>query len=239
MPRDRQCAASSRFVLQSDEFRVGCDSARLALTIDGEGTLARYVITSANRLPFSPTHHVYKPEEKENKKRQRLADRLLTVMPTGGTRQTGTATGAVAAFPRAQRPCPQLLGRLGEKPEVSALCLFLDPINELAILGSPGDYEQEDAYEALTASVSPLQISDAAKSSKVINEEWGDAEVPVWLLSLTGELISCTAQYVSDLVGARAVPDELSLRGGEIPRSDGFPPDDPSSYAIYSQRHRR
>ena len=89
-------------------------------------------------------------------------------------------------------------------------------------MGSPGDYEKEHPYEALIASVSPLQIADIAKWSKVTDEKWGNAEVPVWLLSPTGELISCTAHYVSDLVGARAVPDPLGLRGGEVPGAGGL-----------------
>jgi hypothetical protein len=53
------------------------------------------------------------------------------------------------------KPYPRLLGKLGERPEVSALCLFLDPITDIAVLSSPGDYDREDAYQALTTSVSP------------------------------------------------------------------------------------
>jgi len=120
-----------------------------------------------------------------------------------------------------------LLGALGEKPEVSAVCFFFDPINDLAILGSPSDYDhkQGEAYEAFTNSVSPLQISDADKWSKVTNAEWEEAEAPAWLLSLSGDLISCRAEYLACFfTNACARPGKLVLRFDEIPRHDGFPP---------------
>src|SRR5205085_2306152 len=73
---------------------------------------------------------------------------------------------------------------------------------------------------------SPLLVSDAKEFSVLSDEESGEVEVPVWLLSLTGDLIHCTPSYAANYVSEHG-PDNFGLSGGEIPRSNGLPPDDP------------
>ncbi len=191
-----------------------------------EGTSCRYIIAPASQMPFSP--FVYKPED--NKKRERLVDRFFG--------RSAPEPPDWRTFFWKKKSYPKLLGQLGKKPDVSARCLFFDPISNLAILGSPGDYEgadyegeekQKRAYEALTDSASALRVADAKRWSKLMDAELGEAKVSVWLLSpndsLTYSLISCEAEYNIKLLDADGVPGTFGL--GDIPRSGGLPPADP------------
>jgi hypothetical protein len=186
-----------------------------------QGASGRYVITSAHRLPYSPTYHVYVP--KEPKKLEPLALRIMTVLDDPMA-ALGRPKPPPPEWPLDRWigcPCEHLLGKLGERPAVSAECLFLDPIAGLAVLGTPScDHEQEfNDYEALTNSVSPLQIADTAEWSHLIEEDRGDdgeplwlvREVPIWLLPLTGKLVPCTAQYVDDEV-ISGPPSDLDIK---------------------------
>ena len=61
-----------------------------------------------------------------------------------------------------ERTYQSLLGPLGEKPTVSAECLFCDPIGDIALLGSPDPqerYEEAGKYEAMVNGVTPFWIS--------------------------------------------------------------------------------
>jgi hypothetical protein len=66
-----------------------------------------------------------------------------------------------------------------EQPTVLAECLFVDPVADLAVLGTPNTqalYDEADACKALT---------DAAEALPIGNAQNG----PVWLLSLDGRSI--------------------------------------------------
>jgi hypothetical protein len=88
---------------------------------------------------------------------------------------------------RHERTYRDLLGPLGGAPQVSAECLFVDPVADIALLGQP-DYQdlpkQADAYDALTADVTPLVI--------------GQLEHPLrttgFLLTLDGAWFACTVE---------------------------------------------
>jgi hypothetical protein len=76
-----------------------------------------------------------------------------------------------------------LLGALGETPKVWAECLFVDPVGDIAVLGSPDDQElwdQAEAYDALTAR-GALSIGRATIDSHVqmlsLNGGWVPALV--------------------------------------------------------------
>ena len=60
-----------------------------------------------------------------------------------------------------ERIYPRLLGPLGKKPRVSAECLFVDPVADLAVLG-PVDgqelYDEALAYEKLVGALDPLPL---------------------------------------------------------------------------------
>lgn len=81
-----------------------------------------------------------------------------------------------------ERTYPSLLGPLGSTPTVWAECLFVNPIADIAVLGSP-DYqdlsEESDAYEAFVDQASTLAIADCAPNQQA------------WLLSRKGQWFAC------------------------------------------------
>ena len=111
-----------------------------------------------------------------------------------------------------ERTFKNLLGPLGGKCNVWAECLFANPIDDLAILGSPDDYELGEAYEALVESVTPLALADlplkrerktipagaiTVNGKMVVVPPQTVLSRPVWegsgrMVSLEGELFACT-----------------------------------------------
>ena len=62
-----------------------------------------------------------------------------------------------------------LLGPLRGKRTVWAECLFVDPVSDLAVLGTPDNQElpdEADAYEALVENATPLSIGSLTFSRK-------------------------------------------------------------------------
>jgi hypothetical protein len=63
----------------------------------------------------------------------------------------------------------RLLGPLGAEPTVSAECLFVDPVADIAVLGSPDTqalFEEATAYDELVSVAKPLPIADAPKQCR-------------------------------------------------------------------------
>jgi hypothetical protein len=85
-----------------------------------------------------------------------------------------------------ERTYAGLLGRLvdSETP-VSAECLFVDPVGDIAVLGQPDNqalYNEAEAYDALIYSVPGLRVSDPPEQSTD------------WLLGLDGDWFRCTVK---------------------------------------------
>jgi hypothetical protein len=62
-----------------------------------------------------------------------------------------------------ERTHQDLLATLGEQPSVWCQCLFVDPIADIAVLGTPDSQElsdQADAYEALVEAATPLTVAE-------------------------------------------------------------------------------
>jgi hypothetical protein len=79
-----------------------------------------------------------------------------------------------------------LLGPLGAEPPVWAECFFVDPIGDIAVLGSPDNEalsHEADRYLELTEAAEPLSIVDSPESSQA------------WLLSPDGQWFRCTASH--------------------------------------------
>jgi len=56
-----------------------------------------------------------------------------------------------------------LLGTINAEPTVGAVCVFVDPIADIAVLGSPAKqdvYDEIHAYDALTEKAEPLEIGE-------------------------------------------------------------------------------
>src|SRR5215469_4755711 len=80
-----------------------------------------------------------------------------------------------------------LLAPRGEAPRVWALCRFVDPIADIAVLGSANAPHADD-YEALMATATALPIGDRVRHP--VNF-W----IPARLLSLDGVWFSCTIRH--------------------------------------------
>jgi hypothetical protein len=83
---------------------------------------------------------------------------------------------------------PNLLGALdaGEL-EVSADCLFADPVADVAVLGCPDIqvmYDEAERFEALTKQAPSLRIGKVPRESGA------------WLLTLSGQWVRCSIELV-------------------------------------------
>jgi hypothetical protein len=97
-----------------------------------------------------------------------------------------------------------LLGPLGGEITVSAECVFIDPISDIAVLGTPED----DDYEALIEPLGPLKLGDAAPT-----------ETPAYLVALDGRLIDCTVHM--HFLGRSLLIDNAT--GKIVPGMSGSP----------------
>ena len=113
------------------------------------------------------------------------------VVQAGGNRLVVTAAHCLPSLPPAARFSPEdrtyfcLLGRLGEKPTIATECLFVDPVSDIAVLGSPDGevlLDEADEYETLIESSASLQVSGVNRTQKAK------------LLSLDGRWLDCTVR---------------------------------------------
>jgi hypothetical protein len=113
----------------------------------------------------------------------------------GGERLVITAAHCLPFLPPAQsffepkqRTYGPLLAPLGDEPRAWAVCRFVDPIADIAALGSP-DSPHADEYKALTTTATALSIGGSLRNP--VNF-W----VPARLLSLDGRRwFSCTIRH--------------------------------------------
>ena len=95
---------------------------------------------------------------------------------------------ALPAFGLEARTYGPLLSRRGEEPRAWAVCRFVDPIADIAVLGPPGN-PHADEYKALMETASALSIGGSLRNP--VNF-W----VPARLLSLDGRRwFSCTVRH--------------------------------------------
>jgi hypothetical protein len=112
-----------------------------------------------------------------------------------GERFVITAAHCLPFLPPAQsfsgpkeRSYGPLLARLGDEPRAWAVCRFVDPIADIAVLGSP-DHQHEDEFKALIETATAFPISGPLRHP--VNF-W----VPARLLSLDGRRwFSCTVRH--------------------------------------------
>ena len=100
-----------------------------------------------------------------------------------------------------------LLGRLGDEPVAWAVCRFVDPIGDIAVLGSP-DNANADEYKALVATATAFSIGGSLRNP--VNF-W----VPARLLSLDcRRWFSCTVRHYGGPLwithAAEAIRGEMS-----------------------------
>jgi hypothetical protein len=94
---------------------------------------------------------------------------------------------ALPGFGLEARTYGPLLALRGEEPRVWAVCRFVDPIADIAVLGSP-DNPHADDYKALIGTAAALSFGDSVRYP--VNF-WA----PARLLSLDGRWFSCTIRH--------------------------------------------
>jgi hypothetical protein len=116
------------------------------------------------------------------------------VVEGAGERLVITAAHCLPFLPPAQsffgpkeRAYGPLLAPLGDEPRAWAVCRFVDPIADIAVLGSP-DNPHADDYKALMGTATALSIGDPVRHP--VNF-WA----PARLLSLDGRWFSCTIRH--------------------------------------------
>jgi hypothetical protein len=116
------------------------------------------------------------------------------VVESAGERLVITAAHCLPSLPPAlsslgleARTYGPLLALRGEEPRVWAVCRFVDPIADIAVLGSP-DNSHADDYKALMGTATALPFGASVRHP--VNF-WG----PARLLSLDGRWFSCTIRH--------------------------------------------
>jgi hypothetical protein len=100
-----------------------------------------------------------------------------------------------------ERTVFNFLGPLGEKPRVAAEIVFVDPVADIALLGTPDGqelYEEAEAYEALTEGAPPIPLAALEFMRPEHRLPDGNtflghptAVADAWLLSLEGDWFAC------------------------------------------------
>ena len=123
-----------------------------------------------------------------------LGDGLRSYVVTAAHCLTQTLHGTKLPLPRpdalpSERTYPNLFGPLDEPATISAECLFVDPIADLAVLGAPmiGD-EESDAFGEFMEERDTLRLGTIELKQSVV----------AWLLTLDGEWRRCTCEAMFD-----------------------------------------
>jgi len=125
------------------------------------------------------------------------------VVDGAGERLVITAAHCLPFLPPAQsffgpkeRTYGPLLARLGDEPHAWAVCRFVDPIADIAVLGSP-DNPHADEYKVVMETATALSIDDSLRHPV-------NFRVPARLLSLDGRRwFSCTVRHFGGVAAAR------------------------------------
>ena len=96
-----------------------------------------------------------------------------------------------------------LIGPLGAKPSVTATCVFVDPIADIAVLGPP-DYEalsrEYDQYQAFLAALPPFDITAPPPRPRLRMPAFDDEEPPAFRrlgeVSFPGRVMSLEGQWI-------------------------------------------
>jgi hypothetical protein len=145
-----------------------------------------------------------------------VKDRSVRIV---STRLVITAAHCLPFFPPCmnfsyleERTYKELLGPLGEKPTTWAECLFVDPINDIAVLGPPDDQALPSEYLAYEAFI------DAADAFTIAP---APAKGYAWMLSLAGEWYRCAVQCLGGPLIIMGAETAGGMSGSPIILSNG------------------
>jgi hypothetical protein len=106
-------------------------------------------------------------------------------------------------YPRTYK---NLLGTLTGQNDVSAECMFVDPVADVAVLGTPDDqelYNEAERYQALTGGKEVLRIGLAQSG-------------PGWVLSLDGRWVPTTLGLSLEKTALSIDSTETGMSGSPI-----------------------
>jgi hypothetical protein len=120
---------------------------------------------------------------------------------------------------------PRLIGPLGAEPSISAACVFVDPIADIAVLGPPDNQALSDEhtrYETFLSALPPFDIAAPPPRSRVrmpaldANEPpgfklLGEVFFPAHLMSLDGQWVECNVRRRG---GPFVIEPEKLVKGG-------------------------
>jgi trypsin-like peptidase len=120
----------------------------------------------------------------------------------------------------------RLIGPLGaEEPSVTAACVFVDPMADIAVLGPPDNQDlsdEYDQYQAFLSALPPFDIATPPPRARLRMPAFDTDEPPAWrrlgevvspgrVLSLDGHWIDCN---VRSLGGPLLIEPEELAEGG-------------------------
>lgn len=125
-----------------------------------------------------------------------------------------------------------LLGPLGHEPRVWAECLFVDPVADLAVLGSPDGqalFREAEEYEELVGAAPALSLADPALARPLLRVSGVsvqgplEAQLTASMFSLDGRWFSCRVQLTrrSCVVMQTDEPISAGMSGSPIMLNDG------------------
>lgn len=168
--------------------------------------------------------------ETVDEKRKTTAQRAIVtvgeghgfVLRIGGGRAIVTAAHCLPNLPIAasivgaeERTYHELLGYIGDPgPRLAVECYFVDPVADIAVLGSPDSQlfgREWEACEALIEAHSALRIGKAPAAGTA------------WILSLDGEWIKCRVEHYGGPLWIREAAADLvgGMSGSPIVSEDG------------------
>jgi hypothetical protein len=137
-----------------------------------------------------------------------------------------------------ERTYHALLGAWGAECIVAAECLFVDPVSDIAVLGSPDGQElsdEEEGYEALMETGIALKVSDpptqydAATPLVLGGKTYRRPPMPVltdcraWLFSRAGRWLDCVARQNGGGIGIVNAAEDIvgGMSGTPVVVDDG------------------
>jgi len=131
-----------------------------------------------------------------------------------------------------ERTYERLLGQLGDEPSIAAVVRFVDPVADIAILGTPCNQEmpqQTEVYNTLAKFIRPLRMARLEFAPKIYTRSNGqtvlgdpEAEADAWLLGLDGEWFSCRVSCHRGIWISKALkPLQPGMSGSPIMTREG------------------